>query len=94
MAFYDEIASILLGDAAVAVAGAGSGSAAQQPQQKASLVNASPAGAEPDNAAAAAASGSGGINSRLSVRPEQAAAVIRLIEVAMQSSEEGRTIRL
>jgi predicted dehydrogenase len=90
MAFYDEIASILLGNTAMAVAGPVTHVTQQQQQQQQEQAVADPAG----GGAAAAAGGAGGISSMLSVRPEQAAAVIRLIEVAMQSSKEGRTIRL
>jgi hypothetical protein len=99
MGFYDEIASILLGDAAVAVAApqadTATQKAAQQAQQKTAAADASLTGG--DSAADAPAgevSSSVGISSRLSVRPEQAAEVIRLIEAAMQSSREGRTIQL
>jgi hypothetical protein len=103
MAFYNEIASILLGDAAAAVAAPQAGTVPQPQQQTAGAEARGSAGdqvAEPAGGGAAAAAGGkvGGsgdsISSRLSVRPEQAAEVIRLIEVAMQSSKERRTIRL
>lgn len=78
MEFYDNIANILLGKIQ------------QQGQQGRSSAAAPAPDGAPEDAAAAASD----LNSLLAVQPEQAAQVIRLIEAAMQSSKEGRTIRL
>ncbi|KAF6262744.1 hypothetical protein COO60DRAFT_1699156 [Scenedesmus sp. NREL 46B-D3] len=93
MAFYDEIASILLGEAAVAVAGLAE-AAAQRTAQQAQGETASSEPSSWGGGSAATAGGGSDVSARLSVRPEQAAEVIRLIEAAMQSSKEGHTICL
>eukprot|EP00775_Hariotina_reticulata_P002708 gene2708-biopygen4325 len=100
MEFYNNVAHILLGDCCKLAAAVGENS-------NAAAAGEAPVGVIEAAAVAAAAAGPGSgsssssncdfpgkLNSELVVQPEQAADVIRLIELAIQSSNDGQTIRL
>jgi scyllo-inositol 2-dehydrogenase (NADP+) len=91
--FYNNVAEVLLAKKGL--------DASEGPGGALGSIAEAPASAAPPAAAAAqsgSSSSTGGnevhLNSMLAVKPEEAVEVIRLIEAAMQSSQEGRTVYL
>jgi hypothetical protein len=96
--FYEEVGMIMLAakgqpaPALFAAAGSHTGGAADSMTEAAGALTGSK-GTDARSGSFSSSSGrASGINSQLSVPPEAAADVIRVIELAMQSSSEGRTL--